>query len=231
MSVLSAIQNACSVIGLTKPDAVYSSTAREHFELQVLANTCGDHIAKDYEWQELKALATISGDDSTTAFSLPSDYDRMLKDAKLWSDRLITPLTHVTSTDEWLELDIRQFDFVVGAWTLLANQINIKPAPITGESIKYYYMVSKWALDEASSAQPSFTADSDTFRLSEKLLELCIIWKWRAQKGLPYAQDQDNYENEKEKLITRNQGSRILTVGRPRISRGAQIAYPVPITP
>lgn len=231
MSVLSAIQNVSSVIGLTKPDAVYSSTAREHFELQVLANTAADHIAKDYEWQELKLLATITGDGTTEAFNLPTDYDRMLKDAKLWSDRLVTPLTHITSTDEWLDLDIRQFTLVVGAWTLLANQINIKPAPVSGELVKYYYMSKEYAQDIASTTKEAFTADDDTFRLSEKLLELCMIWKWRAQKGLPYAQDYDNYEDAKEKLITKNKGARILSVGRPRVSRGANIAYPIPITP
>lgn len=231
MSVLTAIQNACSVIALSKPDAVFSSTDREHFELQVLANTAADHIAKDYEWQELKALATITGVGSTEAFALPDDYDRMLKDGKLWSDRLITPLTHIVSTDQWLELDIRQFTLVVGAWTLVSNEINIKPAPATGELVKYYYMVNECVTDQASSTKTAFTADTDTFRLSQHLLELCMIWKWRAQKGLPYAQDQDNYEDAKEKLIAKNKGSRILTVGRPRVSRGANIAYPIPITP
>ena len=57
MSVLTAIQSACAVIPLTPPEAVFSSSEREHFELQVLANTAADHIAKDCEWQKLKAIA------------------------------------------------------------------------------------------------------------------------------------------------------------------------------
>jgi hypothetical protein len=145
MTVLSAVQNACSVIGLTKPDALYSSTDREHYELQVLANTCGDHIAKDYEWQELKALATITGDGSDTTFALPSDYDRMLKDGKLWSSSYQTPLTHIISTDEWLDITVRDFTPIIGVWTLIANEINILPAPAAAATVKYYYMVTKWA--------------------------------------------------------------------------------------
>lgn len=231
MSVLTAIQNACAVIALNKPSAVFSSTDREHFELQVLANTCASYIAKDYEWQELQVLATITGDGSDQDFALPDDYDRMLKVAKLWSDRLTTPLTHITLQDQWLELQIRQFTAVVGAWTLINNQVNIAPAPAAGELIKYYYMSNKWARDKASSLKTAFSADDDSFLLSEELLSLCIIWKWRAQKGLPYAQDQDNYEDAKEKLMSSNKGARILHVGRSRIARGVNVAYPISVTP
>lgn len=231
MTILSTIQRVTAVIALNKPAAVFSSTDREMFELQVLANTCGDYIAKDYEWRVLKALATITGDGSAETFALPADYDRMLKVTKLWSDRFISPLTHITSTDRWLELDIRQFDLVVGAWTMIGTEINIKPAPATGELVKYYYMSSKWATDIASTTQNAFDADNDTFRLSERLLELCMIWQWRANKGLPYAQDQDNYEDAKEKLIVTDKGSNIIATGPARRMRGVSQAYPANIVP
>ncbi|WP_119392708.1 phage adaptor protein [Taklimakanibacter lacteus] len=229
MSVLTAIQNVSAVIALNKPTVVFSSTEREHFELQVLANSCARYIAQDYEWQALKVPGLIAGDGMTRSFALPADYDRMLKEGELWSDRLQTHLTHIISTDHWLELDIRQFETVTGAWTLLGNEITLKPAPANGEAISYYYMSSRWALDNDGSSKAEFAADDDTFRLPETLLELCMIWKWRAQKGLPYAQDQDNYEDEKEKRIAADKGARILHVGRTRRLRGAQVAYPVSV--
>lgn len=231
MTVLAAIQNATTVIGLTRPSVVFSSSDREHIELQALVNTCADYIAKDYEWQKFKTLATITGDGTDTTFALPSDYDRMLKDANLWSANYIAPLTHITSTDRWLELDIRQFSFVIGAWSLFSNEINIKPAPALNELVKYYYMSNLIVAPEAGLNKTAFTLDTDTFRLSEKLLELCIIWRWRAQKGLPYAQDQDNYEDAKEKLISSDKGARVIMVGPQRRIRGVNIAYPVSIIP
>lgn len=231
MSILTTIQNASSRISLDKPTVVYSSTDRELFELQVLANTCGEYIAKDYEWQALKVLATITGDGSDEAFALPTDYDRMLKKTQLWSSRYQTPLTHVTDTDHWLELDIRQFETVIGVWTLIANEVNIKPAPALAETVNYYYMTNKWAQATGGTNKVAFDTDSDVFRLNEKLLELCLIWKWKAMKKLPYAQEQDDYEDAKEKLISADKGSRILRVGRARMPRGTQLAYPVPIIP
>lgn len=229
MTVLSTIHNVSAVIALNKPSVVFSSTEREHFELQVLANSCARYIAQDYEWQALKARGLISGDGASTSFPLPLDYDRMLKEGELWSDRLQSPLTHIVSTDHWLSLDIRSFQTVTGAWTLLNNEIAVKPAPATGETISWYYLSSRWARGNDGGAKPAFTADDDAFRLPESLLELCMIWKWRANKGLPFAQYQDNYEDEKEKRIAADKGSRILRVGRTR--RRARVAYPLAIVP
>jgi hypothetical protein len=231
MTVLSAIQNVSASIALDRPEAVFSSTEREHFELQVLANTAGLYIARDYEWQALKLVGTLTGDGTQTAFDLPADYDRMLKDAELRSSRYITSLTHVTGSDQWLDMEIRQFNQVVGMWTLYGGQVRIRPAPATGEEVKFFHMSKLWAKDDQGTLKEGFTKDTDTFRLSQTLLELCMIWKWRAQKGLPYAQDQENYEDAKEKLITADKGSRILAIGRSRRLRGVTPAYPVSIVP
>jgi hypothetical protein len=231
MTVLSAIQNVSASIALDRPEAVFSSAEREHSELRVLANTAGLHIAKDYEWQALKVVATLTGDGTKTAFDLPAGYDRMLKEAELRSSRYITSLTHITSSDQWLDMEIREFNQVAGMWTLYGGQMQIRPAPAAAEEVKFFYMTNLWAKDDQSTLKDGFTKDTDTFRLSETLLQLCMIWKWRAQKGLPYAQDQDNYEDAKEKLITTDKGSRIITVGRSRRLRGVTPAYPVSIVP
>jgi hypothetical protein len=231
MTILSAIRNVSASISIASPEAVFSSTEREHFELQVLANSCAAYIAKDHEWQALKTLATLTGDGLAEAFSFPSDHDRMLKKTQLWSNRNARPLEHISDTDRWLELDVRQFGFVSGAWSIFGDQINIKPAPALGELIMFYYMSNKWARNEAAVAKAAFTLDTDTFRLPEPLLALCMIWMWKSRKKLPYAQEKDDYEDAREKLIVADKGSHFIRVGRTRASRGAQIAYPVSIVP
>ena len=231
MTILSAIQNVSAAISITRPEAVFSSQERELFELQVLANSSASYIARDYEWQALKTLATLTGNGILTAFPFPDDYDRMLKKAELWSDRNARPLGHITDTDRWLELEVRQFGFVSGLWSIFGDQINIKPAPATGELVKFYYMTNKWARDEVATTKSAFTADTDVFRLSERLLELGMTWMWKSKKKQPYAQEKDDYEDAREKLIVADKGSRILRVVQVRSSRGAQIAYPVSIVP
>ena len=231
MSVLTAIQNACAVIPLNRPDAVFSSTEREHFELQVLANTVAGRIARDYDWEKLKAIATIAGDGAAQAFDFPGDYDRMLKASELRSSARRMALAHVISSDRWLDMIVRDLNPICGAWTVHGGRIHIRPAPADGEEVKYFYLSSKWALDVNGTPKPAFTADTDVFRLSEKLLELGMIWTWRAGKGLAYAEDLAHYEDAREKAITADKGARVLTLGRARNPGGAAPAWPGVIAP
>ena len=233
MTVLSTIQGVCKVIGLDVPSAVFSSTDREHEELSELANDIGGEITDAYDWQKLKKINTHTGDGSTEAFSLASDYDRMLKKAQVWSSSLETPLTPITDADAWLGLDVQSFDFVINAWIIYNNQMHIKPALDTGVTAKYFYSTGHFALDnDGTTTKSAFDADNDTFRLTnnatknERLLKLGMICQWRKNKRLPYEEDEEKYEALKERMITNDKGSRMLRVGKIRFPKDVTVAYP-----
>ena len=231
MTLLTVFQDACtSGIALDKPSAVFGSSTREHLELATLANEAAEMIVQSHEWQALNRIATITGDGSTEDFDLPSDYDDMLDKSQLWTSSLETPLTPISDRDEWLGLDIQSFDFVVNAWILYGNQIHIKPALADAVTAKYWYRSDLYGVDNGATNISAFTADTDSFRLDERLLKLCLIWLWREQKGLPYAENLATYERLLAKLIARDKGSRIIRIGRPSLPRDAIYAYPKSIT-
>lgn len=228
MTILSVIQQVCPVIGLTVPDAVFSSTAREHIELQALANEMAQRIAFDtHDWSALKALGTISGDGVTSAFSMPSDYRRMLKKASLWSSAgFATSLFHVADTDQWLGMQSRSPQWSPGAWTIIGRQINILPIPATGSTVQYYYLSNAIAVAQDGTLRTAFLADSDTFVLDERVLRLGMIWQWRANKGLSYAEDLATYEEALSYAIGADKGSNTVVVGHRRTPYNAMYAYP-----
>lgn len=231
MSLLTVFQQACtSGIALEKPAAVYGSTTREHIELANIANEMAAMIAASHEWQILNKIAVITGDGTTEDFALPSDFDRMLDKSQLWSTSLETPLSPISDRDDWLELDIKTFDFVINAWILYAGEIHIKPALSTGVQVKYFYQSNLWGLN-GSTPISEFTADTNTFRIDERLLKLGIIWKWREMKGLPYAEDLATYERLLAKLAMRDKGSRIIRLGKAVLPRDTTVAYPQSIVP
>lgn len=231
MSLLTVFQEACtSGIALEKPAAVYGSTTREHIELANIANEMAAMIAASHEWQILNQIAVIAGDGTTEDFALPSDYDRMLDKSQLWSTSLETPLSPISDRDQWLELDIKSFDFVINAWILYGGEIHIKPALSTGVQVKYWYQSNLWGLNGATPIS-EFTADTNTFRIDERLLKLGIIWKWREMKGLPYAEDLATYERLLAKLAMRDKGSRIIRLGKAVLPRDTTVAYPQSIVP
>ena len=227
MTILTVIQDACtSGIALAKPNSVIGSSAREHLELAALAQEVADMIVTSHEWQVLKRIATITGDGSTEDFDFPTDYDRMLDKSQLWTSTLEAPLSPISDSDEWLGLDVQSFDFVVNAWTIYGGQVHIKPALASAATAKYWYVSNLAITDSGATNIAEFTDDADTFRLSERLLKLGLIYKWREMKGLPYAENMADYEDLKAKLIARDKGSRIMRLGSPRLPDGMTVAYP-----
>lgn len=231
MTILSVIQEAAKYIGVNVPDQVFASTDREHVELASIAQEMAERIATGHDWQKFSRIATITGDGSTEAFDLPSDYDRMLVKASVWSSSLETALSPITSLDKWLELDVQSFDFVINAWTIYGGQMNIKPALATGVTAKYFYQSNLIVAPASGSNKVAFTADDDTFRLDERLLRLGIIWRWKEMKGQSYAEPMADYEELKERLVVRDRGSRMMRIGRVRMPGDVTTAYPQAIEP
>jgi len=226
MTALSVVQAVCPFIGLDVPGAVFSSTTREHVELKAVANDVADMIAKAHHWQLLSTLKTHTGDGSTEDFDLPDDYDWMPDSNQVWTSDNNQPLCKVPTQDEWLGQIVRDFDPVPGNWIIYGGQIHIRAALGSTITAKYFYQSNLYVDPVSGSNTSTFSLDTDTFRLSERLLKLGIIYRWKQMKSQPYAQELDDYEILKEKLIARDKGATILRQGSMRAPRGANFAFP-----
>ncbi len=229
MTILTVAQSVTPRISQPSPTALVGSASSLHQELNALIADEARVIAKSDDWQELQTLATVTGDGTTEDFSLPSDFERLLLNGQVFSSEYQTSLQHIKEPDDWLELDIRSYDYVVNAWTIYGDQIHFKPALPSGVLAKYYYNTDK-IFTEDGVAVSSYTKDTATFNLSERLLGLGVLWRWRHDKGLPYQENMEDYERELERLKTENGGSSIIKVGRETYTRGADIAYPKAIS-
>lgn len=229
MTVLSACQEAAKLLkpGQTVPPAIYSSSDAFAVELAVLANEAAASIAKGYDWQKLKVLKTQAGDGTTTAFALPTDYDRMPVKGNIFSTSFATPLERIDDTDEWLDREIRAFVGSIGYWIILGGFLNIKPVMGVSASAKYYYVSAHYAMAaDGTTTKALFTLDTDLFRLPDRLLTLSLIWRWRHRKGLDYADDMENFEIAQAQEVGRDKGSRVHHVGRARLPDGITYAFP-----
>jgi hypothetical protein len=233
MTVLSAVQLAAPWIGIAVPTVLFTGTDRTSVEMQAMVNECAKAIAEDFDWQRLRTLATITGDATTTDWSLPSDYSRMLKKAALWPSAMpTTPLQHIADSDEWLMLDVQSFQTVVQRWTIYGNQLHVKPAIASAATVKYFYISNKLVVATGGTAptKTDFTLDTDSLFVDERLLQLSIIWRWKAKLGRPYAEDMANYQNAVDVVAGADKGSRFISIGRNR-SGDVNIAFPWAVTP
>jgi len=233
MTILEVARGVALKIGVTVPSVLYSSTDRELVELGEVLNESAAMIAYDsgHDWTKLKTLGTLTGDGTALQFSYPTDYKRMLKKARLWpSATPYAPLVHYSDTDEWLGLQVQNFQAIVGAWTLIGDYIEVRISgptdPLaTGDTVKFYYLTSKYAANTGGTPQTSFTADTDVFRLDERVLKLAAIYKWKEGKGQDYAESMADYNAALAERIGADKGSNILVVGKQR-SNSAEYAFP-----
>jgi len=231
MTLLSVATEVAKKVGLNVPDVVATSTDREMVEMLSVINEMAQRIARGHDWQKLSAIATVTGDGSTEDFALPTDFDRQLVKSQIWSSSLETPLSHISDLDRWLGLDVQSYDYVINAWIIYGGELHIKPALASAVTGKYFYQSNLIVAPSAGDNKAEFDADTDTFRLDEQLLKLGVIWQWRENKGLPYAEDMANYEELKERLVARDKGSRMIRVGKVRLPNDVTVAYPQVITP
>jgi len=225
MSILDVAKYVAPRIGLDVPTQFMASTDREMVELQELARDTATMIAQGTQWQKLSGLATITGDGVTEDWDLPEDFDWMPDGNQIWSTRIQTPLTKVMTQDEWLEKLIRLNSSVLNEWIIYGGQLHIRLALASAEIAKYFYQSNNYVLS-GSTPQANFTADTETFRLDERLLKLGMIWRWKADKGVPYGEHLEDYETLKAQLIARDRGGTMLRVGGGRTSADTSIAYP-----
>ena len=229
-SILGIIQQVCKrPLGIDPPDAVYASTDRTAQELAEVANAAVDMINRAHSWRKLLQRATYTGDGSTTDFDLPSDYGHMPDDQQVWSSTAQIPLLPVHSTDDWLAMDVRNFNPGTNAWIMYGGQIHFTPALDSAEVASHYYQSTAAVAPASGTAKSTFTLDSDTYRINDELLRKAIIYLWKQDKGLPYAEFQNDYEILKEKLIARDRGATILRQGAPRWPKDVNMAFPLSV--
>lgn len=228
-TILEIAQAAAPRMGLAVPGQLFGSTGDTETELRSVLQAAADRIVRAHDWSVLKVEETNTGDGTTEGFDLPSDYLRMPKEGQVWSTRWQHPLAPVTA-EEWLRLDVREYDLVVGTWIILEGQIKFRPVLTSTETARWFY-ISDLAVKPASGAnKATFTADTDTFRLGDRILELALIWEWRATKGLPYEEQMATAETALAQAISDDKGARIIAQASRRNFQG-KMAYPWQITP
>ncbi|MEM6833289.1 MAG: hypothetical protein AAF562_06660 [Pseudomonadota bacterium] len=228
-TILQIAQDAAPRLGLASPDALFGSTDRTSIELRAVVNEVAERIADAHDWEVLTEEETNTGDGTTEGFDLPSNYVRMPKDAQVWSTRWQRPMLQISS-DDWLRLDIRQYDLVIGTYIIRGGQIRFRPVLASGELAKWNYVSNLQVSPSTGNNKERFTDDTDTFRLDDRVLETTLIWEWRHRKGLPYAEDMKTAEIALARAISDDKGARIVTQSSRRNVR-AKIAYPWQIQP
>lgn len=239
MTVLTALQSAMIRLVGRKPNTVFSTTSQTEVELADLATEVAIDIMKSHDWQALTEIETITGDGATSAFPFPADYDRMVVASDLYDpETWAWGFHHIHSVGEWIQRTSDGFQQITpGAWIIMNNEFNFTPAPATDAVAKFPYISRNFALSAPASGtgiitpKAAFTADSDTFVLDERLITLGVIWRYREQKGMGYAEDMATYENALSQAQARDRGPSVIRTRISRVPRNVRFGWPGELGP
>ena len=228
-TVLEIVQSVTPRMGIDTPTVLFSSTDRTEQELASTLNEVAQRIGRAHDWRALKTRIDYTGDGTTAAFALPDDYGRMPKDGQVWSSRLQQPLVAIDA-EENLGHEVRDFETLTGTWHLAGPSMQFNPVLADSERASWLYVSRNVGATAASAPIATFTADTDTFVLDDRLLGLALLAEWRQIKGLDYAEDLAAAEVALSELISEDKGARIVRQASRRRLDG-RMSYPWAITP
>jgi hypothetical protein len=193
-----------------------ASSDQQVRQLYTITNEELADLVRGFVWQELLSQYTFL----TTAAEVqigarPVDWLSFIADS-MWNRSQSRMVWGPMSPQDWQMIMANGPVGVIDSYfRLRGNDFLITPTPAAGETIAYEYVSINGVLTNLGVPQEAYTADDDVARISERLITLGVRWRFKAAKGLDYAEDLQTYEREKGVMQAKNKGLQTLSLARP----------------
>lgn len=203
MSLLTIVTRVARRCGLTPPTLVLGSGDETWLQMAELAQEVVDDLSLRHDWRGLHKTQTLTGDGSTVAFTLATDYARLSKmpavsrDAStmgFWPVGPLSPSGFISANSLPVTATRPSFQIEGGTLTFVT-------APALAEAYTVSYQSSK-AIYSSAIPVTDWLLDADTPLVPDRLVRLGMIWRWKADKGLDYAEHLSSFERALEQLAS-----------------------------
>lgn len=201
MSILTIVQDAavrCGIIvvptaaiGNTDPVSGPNATL-----LAAYARDAGRDAFERANWKDLDTAAKITGDGVTTLFALPADWNRFSPGDKSPNGALVsskyplTPLAGPINTEDLNLLKAAPASQIRPVWRIIRGSLEIWPALALAEIVTFSYYSENWILSvDGLTRQDDWANDGDSSLIEEDTVMKGTVWRWKASKGLDYAEE------------------------------------------
>lgn len=208
LSFIEIIQRVSPRLGFRKPAAALTS---QDLNIQIISEFGqeeGEELSRWHDWPILKQEYTVSTLGTVAQTAFPSNFDRMAEFAEIWNRSLNMKYDGPTDPAFWDQLKSSLVTATgnVGQWIIIGGVLQLFPAPTAGQTIAFTYIKNTWAMKADLTPQTRFLLDTDQPLLPDFLFPLGIRWRYRASRGLDYAEDMATYERSKERAAGKSKG-------------------------
>lgn len=224
MSLLTIVQDAARGIGLSVPSTVIGNNDDNVARLLRFVTQDGQELVDGFDWtvlQKERSFPALAQQTQTSA--VPADFKRFIDHTfynRTRKREVVGPLT----PQEWQQQVSLTATVVVDAFRIRGSDILIVPNPQAGDSMAFEYISRNWidtATADGTADAETFANNADAVVLDEGLLTLGAIWRYKASKGLDYAEEFRAYEIKKARLQGDDGGARIMDLSSGNLRRRA----------
>lgn len=210
MALLGMIQGVARRVGIPSPNVVATATDATVLQLLEFAQEEGRQLARFGDWRVLrkeKTFTTVAAETQTDT-PIPTDWAGFI-DGTFWNRSRREMLYGPATPDEWQMWKSQSTFPIYGTFYLRGTSLLIAPTPTAGETIAYEYRSSYWCQSSGGTAQEYWQADTDTGILSERLMGLGVLWRFKQSRGMEWQPDYAKYEFEVQQALAADQPRRI----------------------
>lgn len=214
MSLLTLIQDTCDLLALPRPQVVIGSPDLQVRQLYALAIEQADDLNNSFNWEKMTRQQTfITVPQAEQIDAVPDDISRFIPNS-FYNRTTRRPVLGPVTPQLWQNIQANpQINRVILAYRERDGKFLVTPNPPADQTVAYEYVSTKWAVNsDLTESYTVWQADTDTSWIAEKLIKLGIRWRWKATKGLPYAEDFDTYTQQLEQYQARDGGSTVLNL-------------------
>jgi len=227
MALLGIVQRMTRSLGLDVPSAVVGNTDSQIIQILELLNEEGEDLAARGQWEAMvvnntftQAAAALQGA-MNSDICTNGDFDYIVNDT-MWNRTTQLPILGPLSSQDWQTLEAFPVTGPYQQFKIRGGKLYFDPVGANAtDTIAFEYMSTSWCESSGGTGQSTWAADTDVGRLDENLMRLGLIWRWKKQKGLAYAEDFNTYERRVKQALGRDGGA-------PRLSLSGGIRHRIP---
>lgn len=214
LTCLQIIQAACRRIGILAPVIAINSSDQQIIQLVALCEEEGQELTDRYAWEGLQteAIFTTVAAQLQTMLSVTAPGYNYIVNNTIWNRTLRRPVYGPTSEQDWQQKKASQINGPFNSFRIIGDAINFYPIPVAGQVCAFEYISRNWITTTTSATSAVWTNDADIPNINDQLIILGLIWRWKAAKGLDYAEDFAKYERKVTDAMGRDAGKPTLNM-------------------
>ncbi len=198
MDVLTLIQEFTNRTGLPKPTYAVGNPDQTIRQVLALLNEILEDLTTRFEWSSLTretTFVTVNGAEQGALTTLaPNGFKYILNDT-IYNRTQQRELLGPAKASEWQAAKASGMTGTLYTYRITLGKLRFIPDGVAGDTCAFEYISSYAVLAADGTTYRAYPeADTDTFLLDDVIVLAGLRWKWKAEKGLDYAEDFRRYE-------------------------------------